>query len=854
MRLLPSRVTLKVVLLGLIFQTGAGAQGKTIRRILILNEGGTSYPAVNVIDEGIRDALDNSSYKFEFYKEYLETILFPDPADQQDFRSFYIRKYQNRKPDVIVTMGPSALRFMLETHQRFFSGIPVIFCVVDEALRGDALDSDFTGVEEAMAPIETIEAAIKLQPGTKHVVVVGGTSAFDRVQQATIRDALKSYEDRLDISYLTDLPIPALLEQLRHLPEHTIVLHSGIGRDADGNVLNSTESGTMVAAASSAPVFSLFDLFLNHGEVGGDVADVREHGKAVGAIALRILGGEHPKDIPVVKGATTYMFDSRALNRWGFRESNLPAGSTILNREPSFWERYKQYVIVTGLVFLAQSLLIGALLWQRVRRKKMEVALKKSEEKFHRTFQRSPLAVTITRVRDNCYIDVNDAFVDASGWSRDEAIGRTPLDLEIWVNPQQRMDIRRKVVRGTGVQNLEFGFRTKTGEIRTGLGFAELIEIDGTPCVLSVATDITERKQIEEKMQRALREGEERFRVVANTAPVMIWMSSVDKRCIYFNQQWLEFTGRALESEFGNGWAEGVHSEDLGRCLETYTGSFDRREPFKMEYRLRRYDGEYRWILDSGVPRFDAQSAFAGYIGSAVDVTDQKMAREALSSLSGRLIEAQEQERRHLARELHDDISQRVALLSLRLHQFDNLLPNSQTPLRTRLQPLMTEVGNISSDLRELSHRLHSSRLETLGLEKAMQGFCRELSEQRNVKVEFTSGSLPADLSQQVSVCLFRVLQEALNNAVKYSGVLEFEVQVETVMDDVQLTIRDRGVGFDLNRAMYGGGIGLISMRERISALKGTLSIVSKPQGGTEIKARVPLTFAGDTNKKGATA
>ena len=118
------------------------------------------------------------------------------------------------------------------------------------------------------------------------------------------------------------------------------------------------------------------------------------------------------------------------------------------------------------------------------------------------------------------------------------------------------------------------------------------------------------------KVERAMRESEERFRLIASAAPVMIWMSGVDKLCIYFNQPWLEFIGRSLEAEMGNGWAEGVHPEDLGQCLETYTRAFDRREPFRMEYRLRRHDGDYRWILDHGVPRFSPDGSFAGHIGS----------------------------------------------------------------------------------------------------------------------------------------------------------------------------------------------------------------------------------------------
>jgi signal transduction histidine kinase len=144
--------------------------------------------------------------------------------------------------------------------------------------------------------------------------------------------------------------------------------------------------------------------------------------------------------------------------------------------------------------------------------------------------------------------------------------------------------------------------------------------------------------------------------------------------------------------------------------------------------------------------------------------------------------------------------------------------------------------------------------LETLGLERAMRGFCRELAEQRDVKIDFVSTGVPNGLSSQVSLCLFRVLQEGLNNAVKYSNVRHFEVQLETLSDQLQLIILDGGVGFDPTLAMYNQGIGLISMRERVSLLKGTLSIVSKPGGGTEIKARVPLTAGTDTARKGAWA
>jgi PAS domain S-box-containing protein len=342
----------------------------------------------------------------------------------------------------------------------------------------------------------------------------------------------------------------------------------------------------------------------------------------------------------------------------------------------------------------------------------------------------------------------------------------------------------------------------------------------------------------EKRAEVTLSESEGRFRLVANSAPVMIWMSGSDKLCTYFNQPWLNFTGRPLNAELGNGWVEGVHCEDRQGCIDAYLQAFDRREPFTIEYRLRRRDGEYRWILDSGIPRFESDGSYAGYIGSAVDVTDRKRAQEALSNLSGRLIEAQEQERHHIARELHDDISQRLMLLSLDLQQFAEGLPNSPSEACNRM---MDRTAGILSDLHALSHRLHSSKLELLGLVPTVRSFCRELAEQRNVNIDFTHSDVPDILPHGVSLCLFRVLQEGLSNAVKHSGSLQFTVRLESLSDQLKLTIHDRGIGFDPSMAMYRGGLGLISMRERVSLLKGSISITSRPHDGTEIQVRVPV-------------
>ncbi|HEY3618675.1 MAG TPA: MASE1 domain-containing protein [Candidatus Sulfotelmatobacter sp.] len=344
-----------------------------------------------------------------------------------------------------------------------------------------------------------------------------------------------------------------------------------------------------------------------------------------------------------------------------------------------------------------------------------------------------------------------------------------------------------------------------------------------------------------EQAAQVVRESEERFRLVSNTAPVMIWMAGTDRRRTYVNQPWLQFTGRALEAELGNGWAEGIHKEDMKRYLETYSQAFDQRQSFAMEYRIRRNDGEYRWILDTGVPRFNADGNFAGYIGSCLDITDRKLAEDTLASVGRRLIEAHEEERTWIARELHDDIVQRIALVAVELERYDPQAADATSGVQDHISQALQRLSDLGKDIQALSHRLHSSKLEYLGLVTAVHSFCRELSDQRKVRIVFKHSDIPAAVPKEVSLCFFRVLQEALQNAVKHSGAQDFAVELHGTQDGISLTVSDSGVGFDWHEAMNRRGIGLISMRERLRVVNGELSIQSAPGHGTIVLARVRL-------------
>ena len=351
------------------------------------------------------------------------------------------------------------------------------------------------------------------------------------------------------------------------------------------------------------------------------------------------------------------------------------------------------------------------------------------------------------------------------------------------------------------------------------------------------AADLIERTLAEE----ALRESEERFRLIANTAPVMIWMSGAENEITYLNQNWLDYTGRPLDAVLGQRQAEVLHPDEAGRCREVYEKAFARRQPFQLEHRLRRHDGEYRWVMTTGVPRCNLDGSFVGYIGTGVDITERKLAEEVLSTISQKLIEAHEEESRRMARELHDDINQRLAVVSVRLGYLKQSLPASAAELEQAIGGVSQEIADLAADIQGLSHRLHPAKLELLGLEGAAAGFCEELSNLHGVTIDVHFENIPTALPQEVSLCLYRVLQEALQNVVKHSVSRHAHVSLNGQIDTINLMVKDSGAGFNPHEAMRGPGLGLTSMKERLKVVGGRLSIHSRRGRGTTIHAVAPL-------------
>ena len=685
----------------------ADAQTRDKKRVLLLfSEYGQRGGFLEPFELSVRT---HTWADITFEQSYLEGPHRLDEKSYQDSAAETLyRRFAGEKLDLVVPVGPSALLFTVQYRDRIFPGVPVVFAGVSSDQFAGKTWPGITGVIHHVGLGETIDLALRLQPDTTTVAVI---SPYDPPWLAITHTELSRYKGRVSEKYLVGPPGPELFEKVAALPPHAIVLFDLALAESGQPPL--TGFDLLDAVAQRIPTFSPWpNLCLNHGCIGGAFEESPKIIQQAAGLAAKVLSGVPVDKIPISQIAGLQVrVDSRALQHWHIPESALPPGTQVLFREPTVWEQGRKYFLSGIAVIAAQALLIFTLFWERSRRRKAEIQVARSEEKFSKAFRRSPLSITIVSAIDDRYIDVNEAFEIHTGWKRDEVIGRTPQELNIWMYPEQRSSFVRQLANQTNAKEMEFRFRRKDGQIRTALKSAELIDVNGERCVLSVIVDISERKQAE----------------------------------------------------------------------------------------------------------------------------------EAIAGFSRKLIEAQEKERTRIARELHDDINQRLAMVAVGLKMAMRYLSAAESRPGSILEETCARVTQLEIDIQDLSHRLHSSKLEYLGLDAAASSFCKELSKLHDVSIQFRSDGVPENLSAGVSLCLYRVLQEALHNAAKYSGVSDFEVSLTCASNAIELKVHDSGIGFDPKRIRNEQGLGLTSMNERLKMVNGVLSIDSRPGNGTTVVARVPL-------------
>ncbi len=768
-----STMTLLALFAILLRPSPANAEPQQNKRVLMLAEMGMSSPPVFVVTQEITKALQTGPHqRIDFYFESLDTNLFSDQESERKIEDWLIEKYADRKPDVIVAGGPTPLRF-LATSRRFFPDVPVVFVgSFKEQAQTLDLTARFTGIWFQFHPAKTLDVALRLIPDTRNVYVVGGISPIDRLAEKVFQEDLRPYEKKYKITYLTDLEMPEVLNQVSRLPEHSLVLFSLFFLDPAGRrFIPETQALPLIVKASNAPVFQLVDVGFGSGAVGGYVSSFAGQGREAAEDVLKILDGVPPSQIPQVDGPSQYMFDWQAIESWGLDKSKIPAGSVILFREPTMWQRYRPQILTAALVIFALSVLSLYLALETQRRKRAE-------------------ATTAATLRfEQIISELSTHFIELPADNIDSGIAQALTRL-VQVLNLERITVFRFTHDYRELEAVYFSTSSDDHAPAATL-FAE--ECEWYFSQLRNRENVV-LNRLSELPDTTFRRAFERHGVTSTVA-VPIEFDGVVFGCLSFVQ-----TRR-----------EAVWTRELVA-------------QFKM---------------------------VAQVIANALA---RKQADEQRQELSGLLINAEESERTRVARELHDDFSQRIAMLAVDLEMLPKDMGEVSPGARKRMTGLFTLATEIGADLHSLSHRLHSSTLDCLGLVDALEALCEEFAMQNEIDADFTHDDVPDELPPDIALCLFRIVQESLRNVKKHSQAFNVTVHVAGTSSDLDLSITDDGVGFNLDSAAKRVGLGLRSMQERIRLVGGRIQVSSEERKGTRIEVHIPLQQGAEETPSNQTA
>src|SRR5215831_10993390 len=564
-----------------LFSTGRGAQFAVVAE--------RNLPSM--LYRGMNEGVD-------YYSEYIESPMFSRPEYPNAYRDALRLKYQGHRIDLVVAVGSLAIEFLASNRAMLFPDTPVLF--YDIAPPRVRMPNS-TGLVNELHFNRSLDLAVALQPDVRHVYVVSGAGASDRENEQRARRQFVPLAARLEFTYLSGLVTRDLEARLRTLPRHSAVFVVLVTQDGAGQNVQQIDYLSRIASIANAPTYSWVNAAVDAGLVGGSRRDQLAETKAIATLALRVLQGARADDIPVSwPDLDVKQVDWRQLRRWGISEARVPAGTSVLFREPGVWDRYRSYIMGSMVLLLTQTTLIAALLVQRSKRRKIELELRDSQ----------------TQLR----------------------------------------------------------------------------------------------------------------------------------------------------------------------------ASYDR-----------------------------------------------------IQHLGRRLLHEQEEERARVARELHDDVCQQLGCLVLELEMLRREDQHRRKADRVLADVVDLAQGAVKS-LRDLSHQLHSAKLQMVGLVSAIRGLANDLSGP-GLRIAFSHEAVPTGLPDDVALCLFRVVQEALRNIVKHSAATDASIQLRGQEHGLALSITDNGVGFDVDDIRT-KGLGLLSISERLQSVGGRLDIWSRPGSGTQLEIVVPIAVA----------
>jgi PAS domain S-box-containing protein len=613
-------------ILAILLAISLNVAGAEPRRVLLIHSFGHDFQPFITFSGDFRSGLARESPQpVDFFDVALAGARF-ESREEGAFVDYLGALFAGHRLDLVVPMGAPAVGFAQKYRARLFPDTPMLLAAVDQRLvQSSMLTTNDSVIAVRHDPRLLVEAILQLMPDTTNVVLVFGSSPLERFWADEFRRESQLPTNRVGCESFCGYSFEKMRQRAAALRRGSVMLFGDVLIDADGIPLTGDEALINLHAAAKAPIFGIHDFQLGHGIVGGPLVPVRELARQSASAAARILEGKPPANFrPPPMGASVPTYDWRELRRWNIGQERLPAGSVIQYRTPTTWDRHWFVIVTGGSLLVTQAGLITGLVLNLRRRRRAERSLRESDERMKLAAEAGHLGMWDWDFASN-KVWVDGGARERIAWD-DESASDYSRFLRT-VHPDDRDGVAQAVAKAiTGDGNYEHVHRRMLadGQVRwvAARGRVEFDANHKAVRMRGVGMDITARKEAEERA----RESEGKFLVMANSMPVIMWATGVEQVCTFCNQAWLDFTGRPLEEQLGTGWAESIHPEDRARCLKYSSEAFKARQPFTHEFRVRRHDGQYRWVSDHGVPRYDAQKNFLGYIGSCVDVTERKEA------------------------------------------------------------------------------------------------------------------------------------------------------------------------------------------------------------------------------------
>lgn len=782
-------------------------------RVLILHSYHEGFTWTDNITRGIRGVFAHQAPEVELLFEFMDVKRLDSDAYLRQLRDFYHAKYVEQKIDVIIASDDHALEFLLGQGLDLFPGIPIVFCAVNgyDPVKHKSNGRQMTGVVESIDITATLEIALTLHPEVEEVVVITDKTLTGQALKASAEVIFRAYEDRLRFTYLEHHTMEQLQREVAGLPRKAMVFAFIFTRDAFGRIWSHEYNLERLASHCSVPIYSVWEFYLGHGIVGGMLTSGQAHGELAGRMALRILQGESPRDIPVVlQSPNRYMFDYAQLQRFGVKETDLPENSIVIDRPFSVYEEYKLEIWSVILFVLVLLSVVIILILDVLLRRRTERALQESEARFRRLAENAKDMIYRMSLPDGQYEYISPAVTDLSGYSPEEWYHSPKLIQQIIHSDWHGYFAKQweKLLNGEIPPFYEYQIRHKSGEIRWVNQRNVLIRNEeGNPVAIEgIVTDITDRKQAEE----AIKNSREQLELLVDSLPSLLAYVDSEQRYLYVNQAYANWYGKPKEAFVGQlvstivpeksyqGALPHIHAVLQGEHLSFENVGYDA-------------EGRVRAVRATYIPHIDAHGEVKAFIAMVEDISQQKQAEQEIRTLNAELeervrrrtaeLEAINKELNNFAYVVSHDLKAPLRGIS-RLADwlttdYADVIDDKGKKMAALLIGRVTRMDNLIDGILNYSRigRLEQPH-ETIALTELVHEVLDLLNPPDSIHVIVDAG-LPVIVASRTR--MMQVFQNLIGNAIKFMNKTPGKIRVQCEDDGSHwtFTITDNGPGIE---------------------------------------------------------